>query len=71
MAGYASRFIVIADFRYNVECSELSTGEVNQTPTSSPFYGGGNREREGLSDLLRLMTRTEGSVLEDFVLLSC
>lgn len=26
VAGYASRFIVIADFRYSVECPELSTG---------------------------------------------
>lgn len=51
MAGYASRFIVIADFRYSVSCSELSTKEV-VTPQASPaFCRGGNRDMEGLSDL--------------------
>lgn len=31
MAGNASRFIVIADFRYDVRCSELSTEDVDRT----------------------------------------
>lgn len=49
VAGYASHFIVIADFRYNFQCSELPTKVIDQTPGFVPIYRRGNREMERLT----------------------
>ena len=63
MAGNASRFIVIADFRYGVRCSELSAEEADRTP----------------GFILQRRKQVEGGALvtvydvasEDYALLSC